>query len=159
VARTGSTASALTVNYALSGTAINGTDYNTLATSMTIPSGAASAVITVTPKASTSYVGSATAQLALSANSTYTVGATGSATVTIAGNSVPSSIAKTGGNMKITWSSVVNKTYRVAYKNSLTDATWVNLSGLITATGTSTSYTDTTASGKTQRYYVVYVTN
>jgi len=159
IARTGSTASALTVNYALSGTAINGTDYNTLATSVTIPAGAASAVITVTPKASTSYVGSETAQLALSANSTYAIGATGSAAVAIAGNSVPSSIAKTGGNMKIIWSSVVNKTYRVAYKNNLTDATWTNLSGLITATGTSTSYTDTTASGKTQRYYVVYVTN
>ncbi|MBW8865161.1 MAG: hypothetical protein JF609_09625 [Verrucomicrobia bacterium] len=159
VARTGSTASALTINYALSGTAINGTDYNTLATSVTIPSGAASAVITVTPKASTSYIGSETAQLALSANSAYTIGATGSGSVTIAGNSVPSSIAKAGGNMKITWGSVVNKTYRVAYKNSLSDAAWTNLSGLITATATSTSYTDATASGKTQRYYVVYVTN
>ncbi len=160
ITRTGSTSAALTLNYSLSGTAANGTDYNALTTSVTIPSGAASATLTVTPKSSASFVGSETAALTLAANSAYTVGATSGATVTIAGNSVPSTIGKVAGNnMKITWSSAVNKAYRVAYKNSLSDATWTNLSGLITATGTNTSYTDTTASSKTQRYYVVYVTN
>ncbi|HEY2329659.1 MAG TPA: Ig-like domain-containing protein [Verrucomicrobiae bacterium] len=159
ITRTGSTGAALTVNYSLGGTAVNGSDYNLLATSVTIPAGSASTTLTVAPKSSTSFVGSKTAVLTLSANSAYTVGAAASATVTITGNSVPSSISKAGSNMKITWSSVVNKTYHVAYKNSLTDATWTNLSSLITAASSTTSYTDTTASSKTQRFYIVYVTN
>jgi hypothetical protein len=149
----------LTVNFSLGGTAANGTDYNSLATSATIPAGAASATITVAPKASASLVGAETAVLTLAANSAYTIGSAGNAIVTIAGNSVPIKIRKTGNNMQITWSSVASKIYRVAYKDNLNDATWTNLSGLITATGTTTSYTDTTASSKTQRYYVAYVTN
>jgi hypothetical protein len=158
--RTGSTSAALTVDYSLAGTAANGTDYNSLATSLTIPAGAASATLTVTPKSSASDVGTETAVLTLSANSAYTAGSASSGTVTIAGNSVPSTIGNAPGhNVKVTWTSVAGKIYRVAYKSNLSDATWTDLSGLITATGTSTSYTDTTASNKTQRYYVVYVTN
>jgi len=157
--RTGGTSAALTLNYSLGGTAANGTDYNSLATSLTIPAGSASATLTLTPKSSASFVGSESVVLALAANSAYAVGTASSASVTIAGNSVPGSLSKAGGHMKITWSSVVNKAYRVDYKDSLSDAAWTNLSGLITATSTSTSYTDTTASSKTQRYYVVYVTN
>jgi hypothetical protein len=61
--------------------------------------------------------------------------------------------------VKITWKSVVGKIYVVAYKNSLSVTTWTNLSGPITATATSTSYTDTTASKNNTRYYVVYVTD
>lgn len=49
VTRTGSTAAALTVNYTTSGTATGGTDYTALSGSVTIPAGAASALITVTP--------------------------------------------------------------------------------------------------------------
>jgi sugar lactone lactonase YvrE len=49
VTRSGSTASSLTVNYTLAGTAVNGTDYATLPGSVTIPVGASSATLTVTP--------------------------------------------------------------------------------------------------------------
>jgi hypothetical protein len=49
ISRTGATTSALTVNYTIGGTATNGTDYQTLTTSVVIPSGQASATITVTP--------------------------------------------------------------------------------------------------------------
>jgi len=158
--RTGSAVSPLPVNYSLGGTAVNGADYSTLAASVTIPAGASSSTITVVPLPSASYVGSETAAIMLAANSAYTVSSASNATVTIAGNSVPSTIANAPGhNVKITWPSVVGKIYRVACKNNLTDATWTDLSGLITATGTPTSYTDTTASTKTHRYYVVYVTD
>jgi hypothetical protein len=158
--RSGSANSALTVTCSLAGTAGNGTDYNSLGTTLTIPAGAASATVTVVPKSSAGFVDSKTVVVALSASPAYTAGSAGPATVIIAGNTVPSSIGNAPGhNIKITWSSVVNKTYRVACKNNLSDATWTDLSGLITATGTTTSYTDTTASNKTQRYYVVYVTN
>ncbi|HWW03066.1 MAG TPA: Ig-like domain-containing protein [Candidatus Acidoferrum sp.] len=158
--RSGSTSASLTVNYSLGGTAINATDYNPLATSATIPAGAASAVLTVAPKASANFVGSETAVLALSANAGYTVGPAATASVTIAGNAVPSSIRKVAGNnVQITWGSVVNKIYRIAYKNNLSNATWTNLSGLITATSTTTSYTNSTAGASKQLYYVVYVTD
>jgi len=64
--RSGSTSSALTVNYSLAGTAGNGTDYNSLGTTLTIPAGAASATVTVAPKSSASFVGSETVVVALS---------------------------------------------------------------------------------------------
>jgi hypothetical protein len=159
VTRSGSTALALTVGYALGGTAVNGTDYNPLATSVAISAGAASAALTVTPKSSTSLVGAETVNLTLSANAAYTVGSPNNATITIAGNSVPSTASKSGNNMRITWASTVGKTYRVAYKNGLVDANWTNLSPTITATGTSTSYTDTTIGANKQRYYMVYLLN
>src|SRR5207247_10588628 len=158
--RTGSRAAARTVNFTLGGTAGNGTDYNTLGTSVTVPAGAASATVMVAPMSSTSYVDAKSVGLTLAANSSCTVGSPNNATVTIAGNAVPSTIGKApGNNVKVMWTSVAGKTYRVAYKNKLSDPAWTDLSGLITATSTTTSYTDTTASSKTQRYYVVYVTN
>ena len=75
-------------------------------------------------------------------------------------NSVPSSISRvSGGNMQLKWPNVVGKIYRVAYKNDLTDATWTDLSGDITASGTPCSWTDSTAASANKRFYVVYVTN
>src|SRR5206468_2035862 len=88
IIRTGATTNALTLNYTLSGTATNGSDYNSLGATVTIPAGAASAAITVTPKASTNLVGAQTVLLTLSANGAYTVGSPNNATVTIAGNGV-----------------------------------------------------------------------
>jgi len=161
IARTGDTTSALTVNYSLGGTAVNGTDYAMVSTSVTIPAGASSAVITVVPKTSTSYVGAKTMTLALSVNAAYTIGSANSASVTIAGNNVPvTSLRKApaNGGMVITWSSQAGKTYRVADKSSLTDP-WVDLSGNIMAAGPSTSWTDSTAGASKQRFYAVYGTN
>src|SRR5439155_2291716 len=49
LSRSGSMASTLTVRYSLGGSAANGIDYQSLPTSVTIPAGAASATVTVTP--------------------------------------------------------------------------------------------------------------
>jgi hypothetical protein len=158
--RSGNTSSPLIVYYTLGGTATNGADYATLGTSLTIPAGAASAAITVAPLPSSNLVGTETAVLALSANSAYATGSANSGTVTIAGNSVPSTIGNAPGHaVKITWKSVAGKIYVVADKTSLSETTWTKLSGSITATGSSTSYTDTTVNNHTVRYYVVYVTD
>jgi hypothetical protein len=159
IARTGDTSAPLAVNYSLAGTAANGSDYAAIGTSLIIPAGAASATVTVSPNANANLINPETAVLALAANLAYTAGSPGNATVTIAGNSVPSTIGQAPGNeIKITCGSVAGKIYRVAYKDNLSDATWTGLSGPITATGTTTSYMDTT-SGKTQRFYIVYVTD
>ena len=158
--RTGDTNSALTVNYSLTGTATNGADYSPLATSAVIPAGAASTTITLVPLPSTKYVGSKSAVFTLAANAAYATGSTSNATMTITGNSVPSAVGNAPGRAaKITWKSVAGKVYRVACKGSLRDTAWTNLSSLVTATGTNTSYTDSNASQFASRFYVVFITD
>ena len=75
-------------------------------------------------------------------------------------NSVHTTLSVASGHgMKITWTSVVGKIYSVACKNRLTDPAWTNMSGSISATNTTTSYTDTTAGSAPMRFYMVYATN
>jgi hypothetical protein len=160
VTRTGSTAAPLTANFSLGGTAVNGVDYVALPLSVTLPIGASSASVTLTPLASSSLVGTKTVVLTLSDHAAYTVGAAKEATVTITGNTVPtSSIKASGSSITVTWASVAGRSYRVAAKNSLTDPVWTEVSGVIVATGTSTSWKDSEANRFSQRYYVVYAIN
>ena len=88
VTRTGATTAALTVNYAISGTATNGPDFNTLASSVAIPIGATFADITLTPIDDTAVEANETAVLTLAASASYQLGATTAGTVTIADNDV-----------------------------------------------------------------------
>jgi hypothetical protein len=81
--RTGATSAALTVNYTLSGTAVNGTDYTRLGTSVTIPAGASSATATVAALANSTGANPETVVLGLSASSAYNLGSPSSATVSI----------------------------------------------------------------------------
>ena len=89
VSRTGATTAALTVTYALSGTATNSTDFDNLSGSVTIPIGAASATIVVRPVDDTSVDANETAIVTLSANAAYQLGTTTAGTVTITDNDVP----------------------------------------------------------------------
>src|SRR5437764_13212418 len=50
ISRTGDTSKSLTVNFTLTGTATNGTDYDSLSLSATIPAGQVSTFVTVKPK-------------------------------------------------------------------------------------------------------------
>jgi hypothetical protein len=86
VTRTGSTTASLVVFYTVTGTATNGTDYTTLAGSVTIAPGQSSATISVGPIDDTDVEGAETVILTLVAASGYSVGTPGSATVTIADN-------------------------------------------------------------------------
>ncbi|HKS37791.1 MAG TPA: S8 family serine peptidase, partial [Verrucomicrobiae bacterium] len=86
VTRTGGTTSALTVNYSMGGNAANGTDYNPLQTSVTIPAGAASATVTVTPADDSAVEGAETAILTILAHAAYAVGSPNSATITLSDN-------------------------------------------------------------------------
>ncbi len=65
LSRTGSTANPLTVNFTLGGTALNGTDYNTVAGSATIPAGASGVDVTITPVNDTGFEGTETIVLSL----------------------------------------------------------------------------------------------
>ncbi len=83
VTRTGDASEALTVNYLISGTAVDGLDYQGLSGTVTIPAGATSAAIPVVPNATLSGASSSTVTVTLSAGSSYILGATSTATVTI----------------------------------------------------------------------------
>ena len=89
VTRTGSTASPLTVNFTVGGTASSGADYTAIGTSVVIPATAASAVINVNVIDDLLVEGSETVVATLAANAAYTVGSPASATVTITDNDAP----------------------------------------------------------------------
>ncbi len=95
VTRTGPTNFALTVNFAVSGSASNGVDYSAPGTSATIPAGASSAPILVTPLDDEFYEGAETVQVTLVDGAGYTVGVSASATVTIADNDPPPTVTIT----------------------------------------------------------------
>ena len=87
ITRTGSTAAALTVSLAVTGTATNGTDYSRLPTTVTIPVGQTSVTLTLTPIDDTLSEGNETATITLSNSSSYIVDSTRtSGTVTISDN-------------------------------------------------------------------------
>lgn len=84
---TGLTNSPLTVNFTAGGTATGGADYAAVGTSVTIPAGAISHTVTVTPMDDAVVEqGGETVVLTLAANSAYTVGTPASAVVQIADN-------------------------------------------------------------------------
>ncbi|MDW8244811.1 MAG: DUF4832 domain-containing protein, partial [Thermogemmata sp.] len=80
--RYGSKASSLSVNFAISGTASPGVDYNALPSHVIIPAGQASVTLTVTPLDDALVEGPETVVVTLAAGSGYTIGSPSSATVT-----------------------------------------------------------------------------
>ncbi len=80
---------ALTVHYAVAGSATSGSDYVALSGSVVIPAGANSATITVTPVDNAVIESAETVVVTLSANAAYIVGSAKTATVTIADNDRP----------------------------------------------------------------------
>ncbi len=95
--RTGSTANAMTVNVAYSGTATNGVDYVTLPNSFVIPAGQRSVVVALTPIDDALDEGAETAILTMVAGTGYEVSTPAAATVTLADNDQPASSGKGGG--------------------------------------------------------------
>jgi hypothetical protein len=82
--RTGSTAFALNVSYAIGGTASHGNDYAAIPFSVQIPAGQGSTTLTITPLPDGIVEGDETVILTISPSATeYVVGAPSSATVTI----------------------------------------------------------------------------
>ncbi|MCL1467435.1 FG-GAP-like repeat-containing protein [Argonema galeatum] len=101
VSRTGSTANSLTVNYTRGGTATNGQDYNSLASSFTIPAGASSANLPINVIDDNQAEGDEVVSLTLIGNSTYNLGNANSATVTIADNEPAIAIPTINGSQTL----------------------------------------------------------
>jgi len=86
ITRTGSTGSALTISYAVGGTAIPGTQYVALGSSVTIPAGQASVTVPVVAVNNPAIEGEQTVVLSLTVGETYQAGSAASATVTVQGD-------------------------------------------------------------------------
>lgn len=66
-------------------------------------------------------------------------------------------VTNTIASTTVEWQSVSGKKYRVQYKNALTDPGWNDLPGDVTASGATTTKTDTTTPGEPMRFYRVQV--
>ena len=86
--RNGSTASTLTVNYTIGGTATNGTDYQWLSGNITFQTGQATVTLPITVLEDALFESNETVVLTLLSSSSYSLGST-MGTVTIADNDLP----------------------------------------------------------------------
>ncbi len=127
VTRSGGTASDMTVFYNVSGTATSGSDYAALSGSVTIPSGASSANITVTPVNDATAECSETIVATLAANAAYTIAFPNTGTVTLADDDLPAaSIAALDASV---WeNSGGTASFRVTRNGCLSGALTVNYS-------------------------------
>jgi hypothetical protein len=94
--------------------------------------------------------------LSLATGTSYSVGAPGAATMSLAGNNIPlTTVRMINGLPTFNWSSTAGASYCVLYKNNLTDAAWLPASPNLIATGTTATWSDTTTGGAKQRFYVL----
>lgn len=83
VSRSGGTGNNLTVKYAVSGTALNGTDYGGLTSTVTLTSGSATATIDILPLGDSLAEGSESVDIALEPSDQYGIGLPAQATAAI----------------------------------------------------------------------------
>lgn len=86
LSQTNNTGSPITINYSISGTAINGVDYEPISSSVTIPNGQISSTVTILPVDDMLVEGNETVTLTLTTGSGYVVGSPSTATLTITDN-------------------------------------------------------------------------
>ncbi|XHR85236.1 MAG: beta strand repeat-containing protein [Gloeotrichia echinulata GP01] len=143
--RTGITTSALTVNYTLGGTAIKGTDYSNLTGTVTFAVGSSTATVTVTPINDIIFEGTETVILNLATGTSYTLGATSTATVNITDNDSQPTINLSASQTLVEGNtSPQNASYTVTLSNASSQTITVNYA---TANGSATAgldYTSTT---------------
>ncbi len=87
--RTGATTPALMVNFSISGSATNGTDYTTLGSTLVIPAGQSSATITINTINDSALESTETVVLTLTVNAAYNLGTPSTAAVSIADDDSP----------------------------------------------------------------------
>jgi hypothetical protein len=63
-------------------------------------------------------------------------------------------VRQPNGWTTVEWNAVVNRSYRIRYKNDLNDAEW-QLLGQVLATSPLKSVTDTTSVGVPRRFYLI----
>lgn len=89
ITRVGQISSSLTVNFTLGGTALNGTDYQTVTTSVTFNANETQKDIVITPIDDALQEGPETVTLSITANASYFLGTPSTGSITIADNEFP----------------------------------------------------------------------
>jgi YD repeat-containing protein len=84
----------------------------------------------------------------LSATNTFTV-------IVKAVNTPELEIVLVGGQPQLTWSAVAGWRYQVWVKEALANASWTSVGGVLTASGDTLEFTDSTTSGANARFYRV----
>ena len=154
--RAGDTSAPVAVNYSVSGTAIAGVDY-LLSGPVIIPAGATTNLVPVVAITNSAGLNPETIVLTVQTGANYLAPSPGSATVSLVNlaGQVTNFFGVQSGGFTVQWTSVPGFSYQVACKGNLSDADWVKLADGIVATSTNTSWTDYSAAGLTQRYYLV----
>ena len=62
-------------------------------------------------------------------------------------------------SVTLTWTASAGLTYRVQYKNNLSDALWQSLGSDVTATNTTASKADASLDSASQRFYRILLVN
>jgi hypothetical protein len=115
--RTESTAAALTVNVAVSGTATNGTDYVSIASTQTFPANQSTLIVNVYPEQDTAQEGVETVTLTVTTGTGYVPAAPTAATVNITDNdftacsSTATKLCLQGGRFEVTLDGTVGSTH------------------------------------------------
>ncbi|MBS3029307.1 MAG: SBBP repeat-containing protein [Dolichospermum sp. DET50] len=143
VTRNGDLTQAITVNYTLSGSATNGTDYNSLPGTINFAAGDSTAIVTVTPTDDNIFEGTETAILTLTTGTGYALDVTNSATVNIADNDVPS-ISLAVSPASVTEDGLSNLVYTFTRTGTTANALTVNY-GVAGSAIFNTDYTQTGA--------------
>jgi autotransporter-associated beta strand protein len=112
ITRTGSTTSALAVNFTVSGSAVNGTDYTAISSPVTIPAGQSSAAVTIAPIADGVLEVEETATLTVATGAGYSVGSPNAATVRIAAG-----VGTGGGILREWWDGIGNTNFVYSLTN------------------------------------------
>ena len=140
--RTGPITNTLTVNYGITGTATNGTDYATIGTSVTFAANSATATVTVNPTPDTVIEANETVALTLATGTGYTIGTTTAVTGTITDDDSPNI------TLAVAPASVLeNGTPNLVYTFTRTGATTSALTVNYSIGGTATNGTDYTTIG------------
>ncbi|MDB6111266.1 MAG: hypothetical protein JWR69_3016 [Pedosphaera sp.] len=139
ITRTGVTTAPMRVNFAVSGSAVNGADYNTLSNFVVIPAGAASATVLAAPKDDAAVEGSETASISLASTAAYDAGPGTNATITLLDNeAVPPptglQLAKPfSGQFEVTLTGAATRLYALEISTNL--LAWQPLTTLVNDTG------------------------
>ena len=140
VSRTGDTTDQVTVNYSVTGSAVNGTDYAMLTTTAIIPAGQSSVNVVVTPIDDAAPEDDETVIVTVTSGTGYTVGSPSAATVTITDNDLPT-VTVVASDASASEAGSNTGTFTVSRNGPTTDA----LSVAYNLTGTAGNGTDYSA--------------
>jgi hypothetical protein len=123
LARTGNTSAALTVSYLVSGTAVNGQDYDSLTGSVTFAAGSSTAVVNINPINDGVYEGSEIVTLTLKSNSKYVLDPQKSASVVLDDTNATIVVTSPNGGEVLS----TNSTYSITWNDNIGDNVKIEL--------------------------------